>query len=144
LDNPRYTGYAVFGQWTKHESLLDPEDVSAGHVVRFRRSAGDTVVRSRRPGHPAIVSVETFTQRIAARAELDGLPERRAVLAKDVEAVVESLGDMTAALNRADAAHQAQLYQALRLDLAYHHAEHVAVSVAPRVVSARVRGGRAH
>jgi Recombinase len=23
LDNPRYTGYAVFGRWTRHETLLD-------------------------------------------------------------------------------------------------------------------------
>jgi SAM-dependent methyltransferase len=41
LDNPRYTGYAIFGRWTKHETLLDPEDVAAGHVVRFRRAAPD-------------------------------------------------------------------------------------------------------
>ncbi|WP_236793493.1 recombinase family protein [Amycolatopsis sp. GM8] len=50
LENPRYTG-AFFGRWTKQETLLDPEDVSAGHVVR-----------SRRPAHPAIISVETFTE----------------------------------------------------------------------------------
>ncbi|HZS22596.1 MAG TPA: recombinase family protein, partial [Pseudonocardiaceae bacterium] len=62
LENPRYTGYAVFGRWTKHEALLDPDDVSAGHVVRFKRSQRETVVRSRRPAHPAIVSVDTFTQ----------------------------------------------------------------------------------
>ena len=24
LDNPRYTGYAVFGRWARHETLLDP------------------------------------------------------------------------------------------------------------------------
>jgi hypothetical protein len=47
LDNPRYTGYAFFGRWTKHETLLDPDDVAAGHVVRFRRSAPDRIVRSR-------------------------------------------------------------------------------------------------
>jgi Recombinase len=34
LDNPRCTGYAFFGRWTKHETLLDPGDVAAGHVVR--------------------------------------------------------------------------------------------------------------
>lgn len=62
LDNPRYTGYAFFGRWTKHEMLLDPDDVAAGHVVRFRRSDPDRVVRSHAPAHPAIVSVETFTQ----------------------------------------------------------------------------------
>jgi DNA invertase Pin-like site-specific DNA recombinase len=62
LENPRYTGYAVFGRWTKHETLLDPDDVAAGHVVRFRRSTPDRVVRSRRPAHPAIISVEDFTK----------------------------------------------------------------------------------
>ena len=45
LENPRYTGYAVFGRWTKHETLLDPDDISAGHVVRFRRAR-------RRTGRP--------------------------------------------------------------------------------------------
>ncbi|MEU3275418.1 recombinase family protein [Saccharomonospora sp. NPDC006951] len=62
LENPRYTGYAVFGRWTKHETLLDPDDVAAGHVVRFRRAPADRVVRSRNPAHPAIISVEEFTQ----------------------------------------------------------------------------------
>jgi hypothetical protein len=58
LENPRYTDYAVFGRWTKNEELSDPDDVSAGHIVRFRRSAPDRIVRSRIPAHPAIVSVE--------------------------------------------------------------------------------------
>jgi DNA invertase Pin-like site-specific DNA recombinase len=62
LDNPKYTGYAFFGRWTKHDTLLDPDDIAAGHVVRFRRSSTDRVVRSRQPSHPAIVSVEAFTQ----------------------------------------------------------------------------------
>jgi DNA invertase Pin-like site-specific DNA recombinase len=62
LENPRYTGYAFFGRWTKQEMLLDPDDVAAGHVVRFRRAGAERVVRSRRPAHPQIVSVEDFTQ----------------------------------------------------------------------------------
>jgi DNA invertase Pin-like site-specific DNA recombinase len=62
LQNPRYTGYAVFGRCSKHEVLLDPDDVAAGHVTRFRKSSPERVVWSRRPAHPAIVSVETFTQ----------------------------------------------------------------------------------
>ncbi|WP_233223135.1 recombinase family protein [Amycolatopsis sp. BJA-103] len=62
LENPRYTGYAIFGRWAKHEMLLDPDDVAAGHVVRFRRASPDRVVRSRSQAHPKIVSVETFTQ----------------------------------------------------------------------------------
>ncbi|WP_436498177.1 recombinase family protein [Actinokineospora sp. HUAS TT18] len=62
LDNPRYTGFAVFGRWSKHETLIDPDDVGVGHVIRFRRAAPEKVVRSRKPAHPAIVSVEEFTQ----------------------------------------------------------------------------------
>ncbi|MCO1657365.1 recombinase family protein [Pseudonocardia sp. S2-4] len=62
LENPRYTGYAVFGRWTKTEMLADPDDVAAGHVTRFRRAAPEDVVRSRKPAHPAIVSVEDFTR----------------------------------------------------------------------------------
>jgi len=62
LDNPRYTGYAIFGRYVKHEMLLNPDDVAAGHVVRFRRANAERVVRSRQPAHPAIVSVEDFTQ----------------------------------------------------------------------------------
>ena len=62
VENPRYTGYAIFGRWTKHEMLLDPDDVGAGHVVRFRRAQPDKVVRSRKPAHPVIIDVEQFTQ----------------------------------------------------------------------------------
>jgi hypothetical protein len=62
LENPRYTGFAFFGRWTRHETLLDPDDVAAGHVVRPRRADKETVVRSRQPAHPEIVSVETFTE----------------------------------------------------------------------------------
>jgi hypothetical protein len=79
LDNPRYTGYAFFGRWKKHEELLDPDDVAAGHVTRFRRAEPSKVVRSRMPAHPAIVSVETFTEaRMMRRARAaGGLQARR-------------------------------------------------------------------
>lgn len=62
LENPRYTGFAFFGRWTKHETLLDPDDVAAGHVTRFRRSTPDRIVRSRQPAHTVIVPVEDFTR----------------------------------------------------------------------------------
>jgi len=62
LGNPRYTGYAVYGRWQKVEQLLDPDDVAAGHVVRFRRSPNSKIVRSREPAHPSLVSVEDFTR----------------------------------------------------------------------------------
>ena len=41
---------------------LKPDDIAAGHVMRFRRSSTDRVVRSRQAAHPAIVSIDTFTQ----------------------------------------------------------------------------------
>lgn len=31
--DPKYTGYTFFGRWTKHEMLIDPDDVSAGQVT---------------------------------------------------------------------------------------------------------------
>ncbi|WP_246009894.1 recombinase family protein [Actinokineospora cianjurensis] len=62
LENPRYTGYAFFGRWTRREMLLDPDDVGAGHVVRFKRADADKVVRSREQAHPVIVPVEVFTE----------------------------------------------------------------------------------
>ncbi|WP_188989414.1 recombinase family protein [Saccharopolyspora thermophila] len=93
LENPRYTGYAFFGRWVRQETLLDPDDVAAGHVVRFRRAGADRVVRSRRPAHPAIVSVEDFTRvqllrrskgaaglRTARKAERSARPTKRAYL----------------------------------------------------------------
>ncbi|WP_324191883.1 recombinase family protein [Nocardia brasiliensis] len=81
LENPRYTGYAFFGRWTKHEELLDRDDVAAGKVVRFRKSSKDRVVRSRRPAHPAIVSVETYTQvQLARRARGGAGMQQRAKL----------------------------------------------------------------
>ncbi|MGW6194828.1 recombinase family protein [Kribbella sp. NPDC055110] len=86
LENPRYTGYAVYGRWRKSEELLDPDDVAAGYVVRFRRSPQAKIVRSRHPAHPAIVSVETFTaaqlekrkRRAGGRAGWSSVSRRRA------------------------------------------------------------------
>ncbi|MDQ3276340.1 MAG: hypothetical protein M3Q39_15280 [Actinomycetota bacterium] len=85
---------------------------------------------------------EAQAQRAAARVELEGLPTQRTVAAKDIAALVDSLGDMAAALGRAEPDKQMCLYQALRLEMRYHHAERtVTVAVAPRVVSGGVRGG---
>jgi hypothetical protein len=93
LQNPRYTGYAFFGRWTKHQTLLDPDDVAAGHVTRFRRANPERIVRSRQPAHPAIVSVEAFTSaqlprrskgagglQTARKAERSGRPTKRPYL----------------------------------------------------------------
>ncbi|MFI5563334.1 recombinase family protein [Amycolatopsis japonica] len=93
LENPRYTGYAVFGRSARQEMLFDPDDVAAGNVVRFRRAKPDRVVRSRKPAHPKIVSVEDFTQaqlirrakaagglRTARKAERAGRPVKHVYL----------------------------------------------------------------
>lgn len=52
LQNPRYTGYAIFGRWHKHEELLDPDDVAAGHITRFRRSPTHRIIRSKKTRSP--------------------------------------------------------------------------------------------
>ncbi|WP_249228217.1 recombinase family protein [Kutzneria sp. CA-103260] len=75
LENPRYTGYAFFGRWATYEALLDPDDVAADFVVRFRRSTPGRLVRSRVPAHPAIIDVADFTLvqlRRRSRATGDG------------------------------------------------------------------------
>ncbi|WP_433621041.1 recombinase family protein [Nocardia sp. CA-120079] len=76
LQNPRYTGYAVFGRWTKHEELLDPDDAAAGNITRFRRSPNQRIVRSKKPAHPAIVSVQTFTTAQLTRRRRAGTGNR--------------------------------------------------------------------
>ncbi|GLZ37152.1 recombinase family protein [Actinokineospora sp. NBRC 105648] len=78
LENPKYTGYAVFGRWTKQEMLIDPDDVSAGNITRFRRAPAERIVRSRMPAHPEIVSVELFTEvQLLRRAKAAGGLEAR-------------------------------------------------------------------
>ncbi|WP_338760232.1 recombinase family protein [Nocardia vulneris] len=76
LQNPRYTGYAVFGRWTKREELIDPDDVAAGYAIRFVRASADRIVRSRRPAHPHIVSVERFTEAHLIRRGRAGINNR--------------------------------------------------------------------
>ncbi|WP_420323341.1 recombinase family protein [Kribbella soli] len=78
LCNPRYTGYAIYGRWQKVEELLDPDDVAAGQVVRYKRSPASRIVRSREPAHPAIVSVEDFT-RVQLEMSAPGHPRCRTI-----------------------------------------------------------------
>ncbi|WP_235039287.1 recombinase family protein [Kibdelosporangium aridum] len=61
LDNPRYTRVRVLRPVVTARMQFDPDHVSAGHVVRFRRATPEKVVMPRRPAHPEIVSVEDFT-----------------------------------------------------------------------------------
>ncbi|MFG1795742.1 recombinase family protein [Nocardia sp. NPDC049149] len=76
LQNPRYTGYAVFGRWTKREELIDPDDVAAGYAIRFVQATADRIIRSRRPAHPQIVSVEQFTEAHLIRRGRAGITNR--------------------------------------------------------------------
>jgi hypothetical protein len=63
----------------------------------------------------------------------------------ELEAIIDGLGDMARALDRAEPEDLAELYAALRLSLTYHHAEQIVdVEVDPladRVDELRVRGG---
>jgi hypothetical protein len=36
VENPRYTGCAVFGRWTEHEVLLDPNWFTLGGVITLQ------------------------------------------------------------------------------------------------------------
>lgn len=78
LQNPKYTGYANFGRWTKNQILMDPDNVSEGHVVRFRRASSERIVRSRRPAHRN----ETIRRLAEAGSEASGVDDSRLRQAK--------------------------------------------------------------
>jgi site-specific DNA recombinase len=60
LENPRYTGFEVWGKAPKQEKLIDLDDVAAGHKTIQKVVDPDRWVRSEEPAHPAIIDVETF------------------------------------------------------------------------------------
>ncbi len=63
------------GRSTRRCSI--PDDVAAGHVVRFRKASPDRVVRSRKPAHPKIVEIEDFTEAQVLRKSKGGLRTAR-------------------------------------------------------------------
>ncbi len=78
---------AAVEHWYRHETLLNLDDVAAGHVVRFRRSGTDRIVRSRTLAHPAVVSVEQFTEiQILRRSRAAGGLEARRKLERGPKA----------------------------------------------------------
>ena len=85
---------------------------------------------------------QTQAERTAARAELDSAPEPTALTDAEVYAMIDSLGNVGAALSGSDPDGLAKLYDELRLDLRYD-AENAIVDVTAnlRVNSVRVRGG---
>lgn len=59
LSNSRYTGYEEWGKFKKAERLVDPKNPRLGKETYFKRN-DKAPVRSLRPAHEAIVSVEEF------------------------------------------------------------------------------------
>lgn len=82
-------------------------------------------------------------EREAARKELEQLPSGRTLDIAEVHAMVDYLGDVGAAMDRANPVEFQELYEALRLELVFdHEAKAVDVTVRPAGRgSARVRGG---
>jgi hypothetical protein len=83
-------------------------------------------------------------QRAAARAELDGTPAPNLLTDAEVYAMVDSLGDVGAALSDAKEVSLADLYTAIDLKVRYEPAEDsadVGIRLGRRVNSAGVRGG---
>jgi hypothetical protein len=72
-----------------------------------------------------------------ARFEQQRVPTAEALGQPDVEAMLDHIGDVGAALQRADPAKLEELYRSLGLEMTYRSE----VTVQPRVVSERVRGG---
>ncbi len=87
---------------------------------------------------------EAQAVRAAARGELEGAPSPDALSAAEVYAMIDSLGDVGAALADANVESLSNLYTAADLQVRYTHTAHVAdVIIKPvgRVNSACVRGG---
>lgn len=81
-------------------------------------------------------------ERRAAQAEIDSAPAAAVLAAADVHAMIESLGDVGAALAEGRPASLERLCRALELGVRYEPGERAAyVTARPRVDSACVRGG---
>ena len=81
-------------------------------------------------------------ERRAAQAEIDSTPAPDVLTAADVNAMIDSLGDVGAALDESRPAALERLYRALDLGVRYEPGERAAyVTARPRVDSACVRGG---
>ena len=81
----------------------------------------------------------------AARVERQHVPAARTVGQAELEAMIDYLGDIGAALNRADPVKLEELYRSLRLEVIYHPEERTAdVTIRPGRGGERVRGGLAY
>jgi len=81
-------------------------------------------------------------QREAARAELAAVPGVTLLSDAEVYAMIDELGDVGAAIERARPDSLARLYRDLGIEVSYRHAEDGGLAtIALRVVSGCVRGG---
>lgn len=88
------------------------------------------------------VTNQTHAECEAARAQLAGAPSVTHLDREEVRAMIDSLGDVRAALTEARPPSLARLYSVLGLQLSYRPDEGaVYVTAQPHVDSARVRGG---
>ncbi len=58
LTNPTYRGVRVWGKQEKYETLIDPDDVAAGHQTRMRWRDVDTWITPAGRTHEPLVSDE--------------------------------------------------------------------------------------
>lgn len=85
---------------------------------------------------------EAQAERAAAKAALENTSVPDVLSDGEIYAMIDSLGDVGAALEQANPMSLSRLYQQLRLQLRYDpHDQAVIVTAQPRVGSARVRGG---
>lgn len=85
---------------------------------------------------------EAQAERAAAKAALENASAPDVLSDGEIYAMIDSLGDVNAALAQANPTSLSRLYQQLRLQLRYDpHDQAVFVTAQPRVGSARVRGG---
>jgi hypothetical protein len=85
---------------------------------------------------------EAQAERAPAQAELQNTSVPEALSDAEIRAMIDSLGDVGAALAQAKPTSLSRLYQQLRLQLRYDpQGQAVLVTAQPRVDSARVRGG---
>jgi len=127
----------VSGQ-TRREAAKKRLTDAEARLRRFQEAIGAGIDPT------ALVDVinEAHAQRAAARAELEGAPAPTDVTSAEVHAMIDSLGDVGAALAGADPESLEELYRHLRLELLCHPLKRtVDARLAPRVVSACVRGG---
>ena len=111
--------------------------------AKARRADADQRLRRYRAATAAGVEPEAMVEAInQAQAEIDSAPTSAVLTAADVHAVIDSLGDVGAALDAGRPTALARLYQALDLEVRYEPEKRAAyVTARPRVDGACVRGG---